>query len=210
MTRPARAAREVTIRLRSGKNMAGDGRGERGMTDGQKLVAAVALAAEVHHGQCRDEGTPYLEHPIRVAQIAACEIGLTEVDLLLAAYLHDAVEDAHDPDAVRNRIRELFGGQVLEIVETLTKPDDKSVPKEERDRIYHERLHAAPREVKALKIADRVDNTRFLIHCPDAKKRGTYLRETEEKYLPLAEEAGVLVEELRAATERVRELQGER
>jgi (p)ppGpp synthase/HD superfamily hydrolase len=59
-----------------------------------------------------------------------------------------------------------------------------------------------------LKICDRVDNTRFLIKCPDAKKRASYLKETEEKYLPLAAAAGVLYEELKRATEKVRELYG--
>ena len=180
------------------------------MTDAQKLVAAVALAAEVHHGQCRDEGTPYIEHPIRVARIAAEELGVEDVDLLITAYLHDCVEDAADPEVVRRRIREHFGARVLEAVEVLTKPADKSVPKEQRDRKYHERLLAAPREIQALKVADRLDNTRFLIRCPDAKKRASYLKETEEKYLPLAEQAGVLAAELREATERVRELHGPR
>jgi guanosine-3',5'-bis(diphosphate) 3'-pyrophosphohydrolase len=172
------------------------------------LPAAVALAAEVHHGQCRDEGTPYIEHPIRVALIAARELRIEDPDLLAAAYLHDTIEDAGNPQAIRSRIREEFGERVLAIVETLTKSADESVPKEQRDREYHERLLTAPPEVQALKIADRLDNTRFLIHSPDSKKRSTYLRETEEKYLPLAEQAGVLVEELRQATERVRELYG--
>lgn len=178
------------------------------MNEVQKLAAAAALASEVHHGQCRDEGTPYIEHPVRVAHIVSNEIGITDVDVVLAAYLHDAVEDAAEPDQVRRRIREQFGERVLSMVETVTKSADRSVPKEERDRAYHARLHAAPWEVKALKVADRVDNTRFLVRCPDSKKRGTYLAETEEKYLPLAEEAGVLVEELRAATRKVRELHG--
>jgi guanosine-3',5'-bis(diphosphate) 3'-pyrophosphohydrolase len=178
------------------------------MTDTQKLAAAVALAAEVHHGQCRDEGTPYIEHPIRVANIAANEVGLTDADLVVVAYLHDAVEDADDPDAIRQRIRVTFGERVLELVEILTKPADKALAKQERDRFYHERLLAGPWEAKALKIADRVDNTRFLIKCPDSKKRSTYLRETEEKYLPLARDANVLVKELEAATERVRDLHG--
>lgn len=172
------------------------------------LIQAVALAAEVHHGQGRDEGTPYLEHPIRVALIAGRELGITDPELLCAAYLHDTIEDADDPNAVRRRIREEFGPRVLDIVETLTKNPDQSVPKEQRDREYHERLLAAPSEVQALKVADRVDNTRFLIHSPDSKKRASYLKETEEKYLPLAEQAGVLVRELRQATERVRELYG--
>jgi (p)ppGpp synthase/HD superfamily hydrolase len=143
-----------------------------------------------------------------VASIAAGEIGLTDPDLILAAYLHDTIEDAAEPEAIRERIRREFGERVLEIVETLTKPTDRSVPKEERDRIYHQRLHAASREVQALKIADRVDNTRFLLLCPDSKKRSTYLRETEEQYLPLAEEIGVLVAELRQAMARVREVHG--
>lgn len=178
------------------------------MNDHQKLAAAVALAAEVHHGQCRDEGTPYIEHPIRVAQIAANELGLTDLDLLLTAYLHDTLEDAAEPDSIRGRIGEHFGPGVLEMVEILTKPADHSVPKEERDRLYHDRLLAAPQAVQALKLCDRLDNTRFLILCPDSKKRGTYLKETEEKYLPLAEQAGVLLEELRQATAKVRELYG--
>jgi len=173
-----------------------------------RIAEAVALAAEVHHGQCRDEGTPYLEHPIRVARIAAVELGVEDPDLLCAAYLHDAIEDAADPEAVRRRIGERFGPRTLQIVETLTKTADKSIPKAERDREYHERLLNAPPEVQALKLADRLDNTRFLIHSPDSKKRSSYLKETEEKYLPLAEAAGVLLAELRQATERVRELYG--
>jgi (p)ppGpp synthase/HD superfamily hydrolase len=177
-------------------------------SDTQKLALAVALAAEVHHGQCRDEGTPYIEHPIRVARIAAEELSFTDVDLLAAAYLHDTIEDAENPPETRQRIRDVFGDRVLSIVETLTKTADRSRPKEERDREYHDRLLAAPPEVIALKLADRVDNTRFLIHSPDSKKRASYLKETEEKYVPLAEQAGVLVEELRRATERVRELYG--
>ena len=178
------------------------------MGDARQLAAAVALAAEVHRGQCRDEGTPYIEHPIRVALIAADELGVEDTELLAIAYLHDTLEDAAQPDEIRRRIRERFGERVLAGVETLTKSADKSVPKEQRDREYHERLLAAPREVQALKVADRVDNTRFLIHSPDSKKRASYLKETEEKYLPLAEQAGVLVEELRRATERVRERYG--
>src|SRR5688500_11588977 len=169
------------------------------MNDIRKVAEAVALAAEVHHGQCRDEGTPYIEHPIRVAAIAAGEAGLTDPDLLIAAYLHDSIEDAEQPEAVRERIAQLFGERVLGIVETLTKPADRSSPKDQRDRIYHQRLEAAPREVKALKVADRLDNARFLVRCPDPEKRRTYALETEEKYLPLAEQAGVLVDELRAA-----------
>jgi (p)ppGpp synthase/HD superfamily hydrolase len=174
----------------------------------EKQAEAVALAAEVHHGQCRDEGTPYIEHPIRVARIAAVELGVADPELLCAAYLHDAIEDAPDPEAVRAAIRERFGERVLGIVETLTKSPDRSIPKEERDRAYRERLLSAPQEVQALKVADRLDNTRFLIRCPDSKKRASYLRETEEKYLPLARHANVLVAELEQATERVRELYG--
>ena len=65
-----------------------------------------------------------------------------------------------------------------------------------------------PGPPEVLKICDRVDNTRFLISCPDSKKRSTYLKETEEKYLPLAAATGVLYDELRRATEKVRELFG--
>jgi (p)ppGpp synthase/HD superfamily hydrolase len=178
--------------------------------DLKNLVAAVAFAAEVHHGQCRDEGTPYIEHPIRVAGIAARELGVGDPELLCAAYLHDTIEDADDPAKVRHRIRELFGDRVLSLVETLTKPAKDSAPKEQRDREYHERLETAPPEVIALKIADRLDNARFLIRSPDSRKRASYLKETEEKYLPLAQRAGVLVNELHAAIEGVRELHGPR
>jgi (p)ppGpp synthase/HD superfamily hydrolase len=178
------------------------------MTHTAKLTAAAALAAEVHHGQCRDEGTPYIEHPLRVAHIAATEAGLSDPDLIAAAYLHDTIEDAQDPDAIRARIRESFGQRVLDAVEILTKSPDQSISKEQRDTTYHQGLREAPHEVRVLKICDRVDNTRFLIKCPDSKKRASYLKETEEKYLPLAAETGVLYEELKRATEKVRELYG--
>jgi (p)ppGpp synthase/HD superfamily hydrolase len=171
----------------------------------QQLAAAVALAAEVHHGQTRDEGTPYIEHPIRVARIAALEARLDDPALIAAAYLHDTLEDAAEPEAVRARIRAEFGARVLGLVETLTKPA-ASVPKEQRDREYHARLLAAAPEVQALKLADRLDNVRSLVLCPDVGKRASYLKETEAKYLPLAEQTGVLLDELRLAMERVRTL----
>ena len=160
------------------------------------MVAAAALASDAHHGQLRDHGTAYIEHPLSVARILAEEIGITEPDVLIAALLHDVVEDS--PLRVED-IDEQFGTWVANAVETLTKPEAPPSEKPERDRRYYERLQHAPETVQLIKLADRLDNLRHLPLSPRADKKARYIRETRTHFLPMAERLGKLVEQFERA-----------
>ncbi|MBI3968104.1 MAG: bifunctional (p)ppGpp synthetase/guanosine-3',5'-bis(diphosphate) 3'-pyrophosphohydrolase, partial [Chloroflexi bacterium] len=120
---------------------------------GRDLVArAYALASRVHAGQTRDEGTPYLDHPVRVAATLV-GVGYHDAELLAAALLHDALEDSDlTVDALA-----CLSPRIAEIVATLTKPP---LPKLERDAVYFGRLATAATDVLLIKIADRLDNVR--------------------------------------------------
>lgn len=168
------------------------------------VVRAAAIAADAHSGQLRDEGAPYVEHPLRVARILAEEAAVEDPNLLAAAVLHDVLEDAPDPDAVRARIREEIGQPVLTLVELLTKPPSGRNSREERDRAYLERLRAGPPEAVTIKLADRLDNVRSLRLNPDRQKRARYVAETEAHYLPLVNETGILAGGFRRALAELR------
>lgn len=97
-----------------------------------RLLQAMAFAADKHRFQKRKDsaGTPYINHPIHVAQILA-ETGRVEDEtLLIAAILHDTIEDT---ETRPGEIKELFGQDVLDIVLEVT--DDKSLPKAERKKL---------------------------------------------------------------------------
>src|SRR5689334_11565726 len=102
------------------------------ITETKTLLKALAFAADKHRFQKRKDeaGTPYINHPIHVA-LTLVEVGQeSNEDLLVAAVLHDTIEDTQtSPD----EIQEQFGQTVLDIVLEVT--DDKNLPKEERKRL---------------------------------------------------------------------------
>ena len=100
-----------------------------------RLVAATDFAARKHKDQRRKdaEQTPYINHPIGVAQILSKEGSVTDVDVLIGALLHDTVEDT---ECTFEEIEELFGSRVRNIVAEVT--DDKNLEKMERKRLQVE------------------------------------------------------------------------
>ena len=96
------------------------------MSDLVKVLAAVSFAASRHRNQRRKGagGSPYVNHPIDVAHELAAVGGVRDVDILLAALLHDTVEDTGTrPEELEER----FGAVVRRLVEEVS--DDKSLPK---------------------------------------------------------------------------------
>src|SRR5712692_6475111 len=91
----------------------------------EQQIARVHRAYEVaqvaHSGQTRDEGTPYIVHPIRVAVSLVDELNLYSPKLICSALLHDVIEDS---DITRDDVTEMFGEQIAEIVWLLTKLED--------------------------------------------------------------------------------------
>jgi guanosine-3',5'-bis(diphosphate) 3'-pyrophosphohydrolase len=144
------------------------------------LLDALAFAAEQHRHQRRKGPgigpqalrTPYINHPIRVAELIA-KAGITDVDVLCAAILHDTIEDTEATEAdLRARFGDAITGMVLEVT------DDKTLVKAERKRLQV--VHAAHISPGAgvVKLADKVDNVRdILIAAPhgwDIERRREY------------------------------------
>ena len=125
-----------------------------------KFLAALSFAAYKHRNQCRKDKakTPYINHPITVANILLNEAGITDETVLIAAILHDTVEDTETSFA---EIEEQFGTEVKSIVAEVT--DDKCLPKAERKQAQID--HAARLSDRAglLKIADKTANVRDMI-----------------------------------------------
>jgi len=125
-------------------------------TNMNNIQAAKDLAQKAHEHQTRKNSEePYVEHPIRVAKILK-EAGFRE-EVIIAGLLHDTVEDT---DVTLEEIEEKFGSDVANIVAYHT--EDKSLSWEERKQHTIDVVKTAPYEVKALIIADKLDNLQSL------------------------------------------------
>lgn len=131
------------------------------MTEDQiKLYTkCINFAAIKHRDQRRSDSkeTPYINHPIGVAYILTSEGNVTDLDVVIAAILHDTVEDT---DTSFDEIENEFGSKIRDIVAEVT--DDKSLPKMERKRLQIEHALTASREAKLVKLADKLYNLRDL------------------------------------------------
>ncbi|XP_028823899.1 guanosine-3',5'-bis(diphosphate) 3'-pyrophosphohydrolase MESH1 [Denticeps clupeoides] len=129
------------------------------------LMETVHFAAEKHRNQRRKDpdGTPYINHPIGVARILSHEGGISDLEVLQAALLHDTVEDT---DTTVAELESLFGPTVARIVQEVT--DDKSLAKAERKRLQVEHAPHCSRQAKLVKLADKLHNLRDLNRCTPA------------------------------------------
>jgi guanosine-3',5'-bis(diphosphate) 3'-pyrophosphohydrolase len=160
---------------------------------------AYKLASASHAGQMRDEGTPYIVHPVRVATMLSTELGLYSSELVCAAMLHDVIEDS---SVTREEVSLEFGDTVARIVWLLTKLPEVSLGS------YLAAIERAS-DIKApvVKLCDRLDNLRFLMRSPKAEKKRRYIKTTEQYYLPMAARTDqYLYEELKGAIELARPL----
>ncbi|MCI0489586.1 MAG: HD domain-containing protein [Blastocatellia bacterium] len=143
-----------------------------------QVYRAFEIAEAAHAGQMRDEGTPYIVHPLRVAISLVDEIDLYSPRLICSALLHDVIEDS---DTTREQIAAMFGEEVAHVVWLLTKFDDTDLAD------YLRAIEAASSTGAPLvKLCDRLDNLRFLTLSPRIEKKRRYIRATETYYIPLA------------------------
>ena len=131
------------------------------------LLEAASLAARAHQGQLRkDQKTPYVAHTFRVCLIVRDLFGFSDPRMLMAALLHDTIEDTTtDFDHLARR----HGPEVAQWVAYLTK--DNRLPHDEREAAYVAALRSAPWQVQACKLADVVDNTLDLADFPPQRQR---------------------------------------
>ena len=163
----------------------------RPSADRRTLLRADQFARERHEGQNRrGSATPYWLHPVRVA-MGLMQWGVTDRDMLVAALLHDVVEDTiTTPEEVRSA----FGARAENLVVWLTAPDARVAGDAVRD-YYRRLLEQGPPDAHLLKIADRSDNLRsiqaLVMRTGDEHRRwaGAYLNRTQWQVLPLAADA---------------------
>ncbi|MBQ8145224.1 MAG: bifunctional (p)ppGpp synthetase/guanosine-3',5'-bis(diphosphate) 3'-pyrophosphohydrolase [Clostridia bacterium] len=159
--------------------------------DVDKIKQAFLYAKEMHEGQVRLSGEPYIMHPVNVAEIVA-GLGL-DTDSICAAFLHDTVEDCPDKTDL-TEITRLFGSDVALLVDGVTKIKSINIEDKEEAQIESIRkmLLAMSKDIRVIfiKLCDRVHNMRTLYVKKDAKRRATAL-ETMHVYAPLAHRLGM-------------------
>ena len=139
-----------------------------GMTDNDALpliLRALAYAAEKHRDQRRKnaEASPYINHPIALANVLATEGHVNDYVVICAALLHDTIEDT---ETTHEELTEQFGSEIAGIVLEVT--DDKSLPKAERKRLQIEHASSLSDKAKVVKLADKICNLRDIAHEPPA------------------------------------------
>ncbi|MGN0238354.1 MAG: RelA/SpoT family protein [Lepagella sp.] len=153
-----------------------------------RIKDAFELAREAHAPQFRKSGEPYILHPVAVATIAAEELML-EANPVIAAFLHDVVEDTnYTIDDIRDR----FGDDVAFLVRVVTKQKKSKYEASKQIDNYRQMLNSLQYDVRALlvKLADRLHNMRTLSSMR-ADKQMKIAGETDYFYAPLANRLGL-------------------
>jgi (p)ppGpp synthase/HD superfamily hydrolase len=149
--------------------------------DTANLLKAIEFASRRHSTQRRKDkdASPYINHPIAVTHLLADRGGVTDLVTLMAAVLHDTIEDTK---TTAEELEAQFGPTVRKVVEEVT--DDKSLEKTERKRLQVDHVSHLSSRAKAIKLADKIANVQDVTDAPPAKwdlaRRIDYLDWTEK------------------------------
>lgn len=171
----------------------------------QAIEKAYNASKDAFRDEKREGGDRYFEHLRAVALILIVHLRIKDHQIIIAALLHDIVEDIPSWDIIR--VKAEFGHEIALLVEWLTKPPISKFneSKEDRDGFYHKRFESAPREFFLIKLADRLHNLITLHSCPP-EKIIRKIEETKRYYLPYAEKHCILIHELEHAIKRANTL----
>jgi GTP diphosphokinase / guanosine-3',5'-bis(diphosphate) 3'-diphosphatase len=160
-----------------------------GPSDLKKVKEAYRFSDEMHLGQVRRSGEPYISHPIAVAEI--CADWKLDAQAIMAALLHDVMEDQ---DVKKEELIERFGAPVASLVDGLSKLEKIEFQSqiEAQAENFRKMLLAMASDVRVIliKLADRLHNMRTLEVMAPAKKR-RIASETMEVYVPIAHRLGL-------------------
>ena len=154
------------------------------------LSKAYDFALKAHQKQKRDEGSPYIIHPVAVADI------LTELKLdsatIATGLLHDTIEDTH---ATYETVKEEFGQEVADLVDGVTKISvfENKANANSKAENFRKLIIATSKDIRVLlvKLADRLHNMRTIHYVKDKEKQIRKAKETMEIYSPLADRMGM-------------------
>ena len=129
------------------------------------LLKALTFAARKHRDQRRKDAraSPYINHPIALADVLVNEAGVADVEVLCAALLHDTIEDT---ETTPEELECEFGRDIADIVVELT--DNKMLKKRTRKRMQIAHAASASRQAKLVKLADKICNLRDITARPPA------------------------------------------
>lgn len=129
------------------------------------LVRALAFAAHKHKDQRRKDAdaSPYINHPIALADVLVNEGGVTDIEVVCGALLHDTLEDT---ETTPEELDAAFGPAIRRFVEEVT--DNKLLPKADRKRLQVEHAPALSLKAKQIKLADKICNLRDVASNPPA------------------------------------------
>lgn len=131
----------------------------RTFSDTALLLKAIAFAAEKHRHQRRKDpaASPYINHPIALADLLLHEAGVHDVTTLCAAVLHDTLEDTQ---TTLHELQDQFGSRIARVVQEVT--DNKQLPKGKRKELQIKRAHMLSSRARLVKLADKICNLRDL------------------------------------------------
>lgn len=157
--------------------------------DVARVKEAYKFSDQAHLGQFRSSGAPYITHPIAVTEI--CAGWKLDADALMAALLHDVMEDKGIP---KTELAEKFGTDVAELVDGLSKLErlDFATKAQQQAESFRKMLLAMARDLRVIliKLADRLHNMRTL-GAVGPEKRRRIARETLDIYAPIANRLGL-------------------
>ena len=130
------------------------------------LLKAIAFAAEKHRHQRRKdpEASPYINHPIALANVLVQEARVRDATVLIAAILHDTLEDT---ETTTDELAAVFGGEVRDIVMEVT--DNKKLKKRKRKELQVKHGPHLTRKARLVKLADKICNLRDVAANPPAR-----------------------------------------
>lgn len=166
--------------------------------------AAAALSLSVYGGRVRDQGTPYIEHPLAVVAILRNELNVTKPETLILGLLHDALEvsPGSEPEIITH-----LGRLCAEELRAMT-PDHRleDRPKQGADEAaWRTKVKCLNPDGLLIRFADRIHNLRDLRHSPDQQRHQRFIASLVEFYLPLAKAAQTQAPQLKAAYELLHE-----
>lgn len=147
------------------------------------VLRAWQVADAAHAGMMRDEGTPFITHPVEVCRILWDEFACRDADLLCAALLHDVLEDT---TVGEDELRATFGEHVTALVVAVTKVQVPTEERSTRDAAYVRSLLVASADVRLLKMADRIHNLRMVPLSGDRAKAQRYLDVSRDVFARMA------------------------
>ncbi|MBU7581364.1 MAG: bifunctional (p)ppGpp synthetase/guanosine-3',5'-bis(diphosphate) 3'-pyrophosphohydrolase [Nostoc sp. TH1S01] len=162
---------------------------DRRQNDASLICRAFSFAYQLHHGQFRKSGEPYIYHPVAVAGLLR-DLGGSPA-MIAAGFLHDVVEDT---DVTIEEIEELFGSEVRQLVEGVTKLSKinfKSKTESQAEN-FRRMFLAMAQDIRVIvvKLADRLHNMRTLQYMSEDSRRRS-AQETRDIFAPLANRLGI-------------------